>query len=121
MYKFVLAFRFLLKRRISYFSVFAVALCVFVVFVVMTVLSGLTADFKEKTHLWSGDCVVSTKSLVGFSYYQEFMEVLQKEKEIEAKVAGMSQLIKEREIRVNEHEQKLITVRKEKEEIGTRK
>ncbi len=84
MYKFVLAFRFLLKRRISYFSVFAVALCVFVVFVVMTVLSGLTADFKKKTHLWSGDCVVSTKSLVGFSYYEEFMEVLQKEKEIEA-------------------------------------
>ncbi len=84
MYKFVLAFRFLLKRRISYFSVFAVALCVFVVFVVMTVLSGLTADFKKKTHLWSGDCVVSTKSLVGFSYYEGFMEVLQKEKEIEA-------------------------------------
>lgn len=84
MYKFVLAFRFLLKRRISYFSVFAVALCVFVVFVVMTVLSGLTADFKNKTHLCSGDCVVSTKSLVGFSYYEEFIRILQKEKEIKA-------------------------------------
>lgn len=84
MYKFVLAFRFLLKRRISYFSVFAVALCVFVILVVMTVLSGLTTDFKKKTHLWSGDCVVSTKSLVGFSYYQEFIQILQKEKEIEA-------------------------------------
>ncbi len=84
MYKFVLAFRFLLKRRISYFSVFAVALCVFVILVVMTVLSGLTADFKKKTHLWSGDCVVSTKSLVGFGYYQEFIRILQKEKEIEA-------------------------------------
>ncbi len=84
MYKFVLAFRFLLKRRISYFSVFAVALCVFVVFVVMTVLSGLTADFKEKTHSWSGDCIVSTKSLVGFSYYEEFMQILQEQKEIKA-------------------------------------
>ncbi len=84
MYKFVLAFRFLLKRRISYFSVFAVALCVFVVFVVMTVLSGLTADFKNKTHLYSGDCVVSTKSLVGFGYYEEFSRKLQEQNEIEA-------------------------------------
>lgn len=84
MYKFVLAFRYLLKRRISYFSVFAVALCVFVVFIVMTVLNGLTADFKKKTHLWSGDCVVTTKSLVGFSYYREFINILQKENEIEA-------------------------------------
>ena len=40
MYKIILAIRFLLKRRISYFSLAAIALCVFVVFVVITVLSG---------------------------------------------------------------------------------
>ena len=64
MYKIILAFRYLLKRRISYFALFAVALCVFVVLVVMTVLSALTAEFKEKTHRISGDCIVSSKSLV---------------------------------------------------------
>ena len=45
MYKIILAIRYLVKRRISYFSVAAVALCVFVVLVVITVLSGLSASF----------------------------------------------------------------------------
>jgi len=84
MYKFVLPIRYLLKRRISYFSVLAVALCVFVVFVVITVLSGLTAEFKENTYLSVGDCVISSKSLVGFGYYNEFIETLEGTDFIEA-------------------------------------
>ncbi len=76
MYKVILPVRYLFKRRISYFSVVAVALCVFVVFVVITVLSGLTAEFKKNTYLSIGDCVVGTKSLVGFGYYDEFIELL---------------------------------------------
>jgi len=77
MYKIVLAIRYLLKRRISYFSVAATALCVFVVLVVITVLSGLTAEFKKNTYLSVGDCVVSSKSLVGFGYYDEFTGILE--------------------------------------------
>ncbi len=84
MYKVILAIRYLFKRRISYFSLIAVALCVFVVLVVMTVLSGLTAEFKNNTHLSVGDCVVSTRSLVGFGYYKEFMEMLDKQEIVEA-------------------------------------
>ena len=84
MYKLTLAIRYLLKRRISYFSVFAVALCVFVVLVVITVLSGLTTQFREKIHGTVGDCVVSTKSLVGFPYYQDFLEILEKQEVLEA-------------------------------------
>jgi len=84
MYKFLLAFRYLLKRRISYFSLFAVALCVFVVLIVITVLNGLTAEFKQKTHGWSGDCIISSKSLVGFCYYDEFAEKLKAEEFIKA-------------------------------------
>ena len=76
MYKATLALRYLIKRKISYFAVAAVALCVFVVFVVITVLSGLTEEFKNSTHLSVGDCVVSTKSLVGFGYYGEFIKEL---------------------------------------------
>jgi len=84
MVKLILAIRYLLKRRISYFSVAAVALCVFVVFVVITVLSGFTAKFKERTHLSVGDCIVGTKSLVGFGHYQDFIEILEKETIVEA-------------------------------------
>lgn len=76
MYKLILAIRYLLKRRIAYFAVLAVALCVFIVVVVMTVMSGLVSDFKRKNHDLVGDCVVGTKSLVGFPYYEEFMAIL---------------------------------------------
>ena len=84
MYKVTLAIRYLLKRRITYFAVVAVALCVFIVLVVMTVMAGLVGDFKEKNHLFAGDCVVATESLVGFSYYEEFTETLEKADFVEA-------------------------------------
>jgi len=83
-YKFTLAFRYLIRRRISYFAIAAVALCVFVVFVVITVLTGLSRDFKQKVHSSVGDCVVYTKSLVGFGYYDEFLDILRKEPYVEA-------------------------------------
>jgi lipoprotein-releasing system permease protein len=76
MYKLILAIRYLYRRRISYFALGAVALCVFVVVVVMTVMTGLVGDFKKKNHNFTGDCVVGTESLVGFVYYDEFERVL---------------------------------------------
>jgi len=76
MYKLTLIIRYLLKRRITHFAILAVALCVFIVVVVMTIMTGLVEDFKQKNHRFVGDCVVGTDSLVGFPYYEEFMEVL---------------------------------------------
>ncbi|HUT30338.1 MAG TPA: FtsX-like permease family protein [Sedimentisphaerales bacterium] len=76
MYKIILAFRYLFRKRISYLAFFAVALCVFIVAVVMTVMRGLVTDFKQKNHRFVGDCVVGTESLVGFAYYEDFMKVL---------------------------------------------
>ncbi|MBN2315519.1 MAG: FtsX-like permease family protein [Sedimentisphaerales bacterium] len=90
MYKLTLAIRYLLKRRIAYFAVLAVALCVFIVVVVMTVMIGLVSSFKQKNHDLVGDCVVGTKSLVGFPYYDEFVEILGKEDW----VAGVSPVIR---------------------------
>lgn len=84
MYKIILAIRYLVKRRITYFAVAAVALCVFIVVVVMTVLTGLVSDFKQKNHSFAGDCVVSTRSLIGFTYYEDFMKNLEKADFIEA-------------------------------------
>jgi len=79
MYKFILPLRFLLKRRITYLAVVAVALCVFVALVVMTVLSGLTAQFKQKAHNFAGDCIVSGKSLLGFDGYESFIDILRQQ------------------------------------------
>ena len=90
MYKIILAIRYLLKRRIAYFAVFAVALCVFIVFVVMTVMTGLVRDFRQKNHRFTGDCVVSTESLVGFTHYEHFMEILEQQEFVE----GVSAVIK---------------------------
>ncbi|MHC4763007.1 MAG: hypothetical protein ACYS71_06515 [Planctomycetota bacterium] len=77
MYKFILAFRYMFKRRISYLAFAAVVLCVFIVVVVMTVMTGLVNDFKDKNHRFVGDCVVGTDSLVGFAYYEDFIKVLE--------------------------------------------
>lgn len=77
MYKIIMPTRYLLKRRITYFAVMAVALCVFIVLVVMTVMAGLVSEFKQKNHRFAGDCVVGTKSLVGFAYYEGFVELLE--------------------------------------------
>jgi lipoprotein-releasing system permease protein len=58
--------------------------------VVMTVMTGLVRDFKQKNHNFVGDCVVGTESLVGFSYYEDFMKVLKQADFIE----GVSAVIK---------------------------
>jgi lipoprotein-releasing system permease protein len=76
MYKIILALRYLIRRRITYFAVLAVALCVFIVVVVMTVMTGLVGTFKHANHEFVGDCVVGTKSLVGFAYHEEFLDEL---------------------------------------------
>ena len=90
MYKIILAFRYLFKRRISYLALGAVALCVFIVVVVMTVMTGLVGDFKQKNHDFSGDCVVGTDSLVGFPYYEDFVSRLEQSDF----VAGVSAVIR---------------------------
>jgi lipoprotein-releasing system permease protein len=84
MYKIVLATRYLIKRHITYFAVLAVALCVFIVLVVMTVLTGLVRDFKMKNHQFTGDCVVGTETLVGFTYYEDFMKILEQSDFVES-------------------------------------
>jgi ABC-type lipoprotein release transport system permease subunit len=72
MYQWILPTRYLWKRRITLLAITAVALCVFIVVVVMTVMNGLVEEFRGKNHRFVGDCVVSTESLVGFAYADEF-------------------------------------------------
>jgi ABC-type lipoprotein release transport system permease subunit len=84
-----LALRYFRKRIISWLAVLAVAVSVFITLVVMTVMNGLADEFKQKNHRLFGDCIVSSDSLVGFAYYQPFMEELQKK----AGVAAVSPVI----------------------------
>jgi lipoprotein-releasing system permease protein len=84
MYKLMLIARYLVRRRITHFAVAAVALCVFIVVVVMTVMTGLVGDLKQKNHDLVGDCIVGTKSLVGFPYYEEFLTILSRTEGVEA-------------------------------------
>ncbi len=77
MYRIILPIRYFIKRRITCLAVIAVALCVFTVTVVMTVMNGLVHDFAEKNHVFVGDCIVGTDSLVGFAYYEDFLAQLQ--------------------------------------------
>ncbi|MGD8787749.1 MAG: FtsX-like permease family protein [Phycisphaerales bacterium] len=91
MYKIILALRFLLKRRITYFAVLSVALCVFIVVVVMTVMTGLVNNFKDKNHSFVGDCIVGTESLVGFAYYEDFVDILEQQNDF---VLAVSPVIK---------------------------
>ncbi len=91
MYKIILAFRFLLKRRITYFAVLSVALCVFIVVVVMTVMNGLVSNFKQKNHNFVGDCIIGTESLVGFAYYEDFIAILEQQNDF---ILAVSPVIK---------------------------
>jgi lipoprotein-releasing system permease protein len=84
MYKVILSIRYMFKKRISYLAFLSVALCVFIVVVVMTVMRGLVTDFRQKNHNFVGDCIVGTESLVGFAYYEDFVNVLEREGFVEA-------------------------------------
>ena len=84
MIKWLLAWRYFFKRPISILAVVAVALCVFIVLVVMTVMNGLLRDFKQKNHDYAGDCVIESDSLVGFGYYEDFIQLLKSQPYVEA-------------------------------------
>ena len=76
--------RYLLRRRITLLAVMAVMLCVFMVVIVMTVMIGLVGEFTQKNHDFFSDCIISTDSLVGFPYYQEFLDQLDKQEFVTA-------------------------------------
>ena len=45
----------------------------------MTVMNGLVQEFRDKNHRYVGDCVISSDSLVGFGYYEPFVERLEQQ------------------------------------------
>lgn len=76
MIKFLLIWRYFIKKRVALIAVTAVALLVTLVLVVLSVMSGLLADTRRQNHQWSGDVVIGRESLAGFPLYDEFIDEL---------------------------------------------
>ena len=76
MYKLFLCLRYLRKRRIAFFAVAAVCLCVAMVLIVRSVMGGFLQMVKDRSRGMLGDLVVENGSLQGFAHYDEFINDL---------------------------------------------
>jgi len=79
MYKLFLCIRYLRKRRIAFFAVAAVCLCVAMVLIVFSIMDGFLQMVRERSRGMLGDLVMENRSLQGFPYYQEFIDQLKAE------------------------------------------
>ncbi len=74
MYKLFLTLRYLRKRRIVYFAIAAVTLCVAMVLIVLSVMGGWLDMVMQQARGLLGDIVVDNKAYAGFPLYQEFID-----------------------------------------------
>ena len=74
LYKSLLIFKYLRKRRIAWVSLVAVMLCTAMVLVVISVMGGWLTMFKAKFRGVSGDIVVYRSSVNGFGGYKEMLD-----------------------------------------------
>lgn len=72
-----LAARLLQHKRIAFFSVGAVTLCVAMMIIVISVMGGFVDSIRDKAHGLLGDLVMDG-SLQGFPYYQGFIDRISK-------------------------------------------
>ena len=74
MYKLFLTLRYLRRRRIAYFAIAAVTLCVMMVLVVMSIMGGWLDEVKQRSRGLLGDVIIDNGSYSGFPLYQEFID-----------------------------------------------
>ncbi|NLX14009.1 MAG: hypothetical protein GXY44_10205, partial [Phycisphaerales bacterium] len=79
MYKLFLCLRYLFKRRIAFFAMAAVCLCVAMVLIVVSVMDGFLQMVKDRSRGMLGDLVMENGTLQGFGYYQEFIDTIKEE------------------------------------------
>ncbi|HKQ46463.1 MAG TPA: FtsX-like permease family protein [Phycisphaerae bacterium] len=72
-----LAARLLQRKRIAFFSVGAVTLCVAMMIIVISVMGGFVDSIRTRAHGLLGDLVMDG-GLQGFPYYQEFIDRISK-------------------------------------------
>jgi lipoprotein-releasing system permease protein len=74
MYILFLSLRYLRKRRIAFFAVAAVSLCVAMVLILVSVMGGFLQMVKDRSRGMLGDLIMENTTLQGFSFYQEFID-----------------------------------------------
>lgn len=79
MYKLFLCLRYLRRRRIAFFAVAAVCLCVAMVLIVVSVMGGFLQMVKDRSRGMLADLVAENASLQGFPYYDEFIRRMKTE------------------------------------------
>ncbi len=84
MYKLLLILKYLRKRRIAWWALFAVALCTMMVLVVISVMGGWLAMARSNFRGFSGDLLVQGDSLYGFPYYQDMIKRVSGESNVKA-------------------------------------
>jgi lipoprotein-releasing system permease protein len=74
LYKLFLTLRYLRKRRIAYFAIAAVTLCVAMVLIVMSVMGGWLDQVKKRARGLLGDVIVDNRAYQGFPLYPEIID-----------------------------------------------
>jgi len=74
---------YIFKRRIGWVSVIAIMLCTAMVLVVISVMGGWLDTFKEKFRGMSGDIVVYRQGLAGFAGYEQMLDVIKADADVE--------------------------------------
>jgi len=82
MYKLFLCLRYLRKRRIAFFAVGAVCLCVAMVLIVVSVMGGFLQMVKDRSRGMLGDLVVENETLQGFPFYEDFIDEIKTDPEL---------------------------------------
>lgn len=73
MYKLFLTIRYLLRRKIAYFAVFSVTICVAMVLIVLSVMGGFVDNVRNRARGMLGDIIVDNRTSAGFPLYDEFI------------------------------------------------
>ena len=79
MYKWFFAWRYLHTRLVALFGILAVTLCVGMVLVVLSVMGGFLDTLRAHARSLLSDIVISSGTLQGWPYYDEFADYLEKE------------------------------------------
>ncbi len=93
MYKLFLCLRYLLKRRIAFFAVAAVCLCVAMVLIVVSVMGGFLEMVKDRSRGMLGDLVMENRALQGFPYYDEFIATVEADAEMSKRIHEITPVI----------------------------
>ena len=82
----LLTTKYLIKRRLAWVSLAAVALCVALVLIVLSVMGGWLVQFRNQFHTLTGDLIVSRNSSSNFGHYEEMIAEIKKQPQVEAAI-----------------------------------